>query len=629
MRDRNLVGGPVNATTKRKKKKRHLESGRYKRNQPGCWRWTRTGAQKRNGNRRLDVDKGEEDDEEEPEEGTGTPGEDRETNLEEEEDETTARRLPRVVGSTTGAGVGLPLLLLVVAVLGNQTCTTTAAPVVSDTYVSLDATPPRLLPRIPAGSTTELFSTHRRTTRRYSNPRPGNPSDDHPPINEELDYHGVSSIERDALDRGWLFTTRDPSKRIDNNVTKDSFSLVPGESTRRGGRGGGGLAHERTKSKRRQIAAASLLDDRGSTELDQVQPYRRLQATVPSRDRHTEPFSTLVRDGESERHATVRGGFVRSVTKDGYYSTRSYLEDTVGGRRFASNGDSSSTITTAPLIRTTVLPYRPVDRTVPRLLDDEGAGGSEGREEEAGGKDERNRKNKGRGVADKNGDRFAVAGDDSGEVIGGGGGGVVEWTTTTVAGPMSSWSYHPEDEEPGAGSVRTRPGPEEAVSEDEENDGEQVKVTVAQPGKGSSTSTPGTTSTTQLPPPSQDTSMGALSASSYIVSAVLVLVVGALVGVLATVSHHLHHRRLLLHEPASASILHHHRHDHHHHHHRHRHHHHHHHHHSEELPASHQRRLLLQDHHRHPGTPVSPFNSFSTRSSDIFINGIHIAVSSA
>lgn len=90
-----------------------------------------------------------------------------------------------------------------------------------------------------------------------------------------------------------------------------------------------------------------------------------------------------------------------------------------------------------------------------------------------------------------------------------------------------------------------------------------------------------------------------MNASSYIVSVVLVLIVGALVGVLATVSHHLHHRRLLLHEPASASILHHHR----HHHHRH----HHHHHHREELPASHQRRLLLQDHHRHPGTPVSNY----------------------
>lgn len=90
-----------------------------------------------------------------------------------------------------------------------------------------------------------------------------------------------------------------------------------------------------------------------------------------------------------------------------------------------------------------------------------------------------------------------------------------------------------------------------------------------------------------------------VNASSYIVSVVLVLIVGALVGVFATVSHHLHHRRLLLHEPASASILHHHR----HHHHRH----HHHHHHREELPASHQRRLLLQDHHRHPGTPVSDY----------------------
>lgn len=111
-------------------------------------------------------------------------------------------------------------------------------------------------------------------------------------------------------------------------------------------------------------------------------------------------------------------------------------------------------------------------------------------------------------------DRFAFAGDRSSGEVKGGGGGVVEWTTT-VARPMSAWSY-PEDEEPGAGNVRTRSRPKEAASEDKEAESgeEQVKVTVTEAKGSSSTSTTARTTntsptTTQLPPPSQDTSMEA------------------------------------------------------------------------------------------------------------------------
>ncbi|XP_076280801.1 uncharacterized protein LOC143209271 [Lasioglossum baleicum] len=586
MRDRNLVGGgPVVATTKRrKKKKRHLESGRKKRSIHPGWRCTRAGAPAKSGNRRLDVEQ-EEDDEEESEEewsdtggrgkknGSSRPGVPSSTGSAYNQLDWTVSRVfvvrPRVVGATTGAGVGLPLLLLVVAVLGNQTRTTTAAPVVSDTYVSLDATPPRLLPRLPDRSPPE--STYRRTTRRFSNLQPGNPFGGDPPSSGALDYHEVSSLEL-GLDGVWSQPLDPTGEKIDINVntrTKDptSSSPLPGEEAGRGGRGGGGLAHERTESKRRQVAA-SLLDQRhGSTTSLSQRPSYWLQTALSRNRRLEDPLSTLVETGVG------LGRSVEPVTKD----DSSDPEDSVRSR------DASSTVTTAPAIARSIVPYRPVARTAPRVFEDEE-------------KDRRNRKDERRGVAGKHGGKFAVAGNGSGEVIGGGGGGVVEWTTTTVAGPMSSWSYHPEDEEPGAGSVRTPPSPEEEVaSEDEEADGaeDQVKVIVAQPTKGSTASTTArpTTTTTQLPPPSQDTSMEALSASSYIVSVVLVLVVGALVGVLATVSHHLHHRRLLLHEPASASILHHHRH-------------HHHRHHREELPASHQRRLLLQDHRRHPGTPM-------------------------
>ncbi|XP_043480553.1 uncharacterized protein LOC122510164 [Leptopilina heterotoma] len=159
----------------------------------------------------------------------------------------------------------------------------------------------------------------------------------------------------------------------------------------------------------------------------------------------------------------------------------------------------------------------------------------------------------------------------------------VEWTTaSTVAVPMSSLSY--PREELGAGRVRIYLGPKQKRPEEKAGDN-KVTTEDKEEAESSFIVTTTQTATTELSPPTRDTSMEALNVSGYIV-VVLVLVVGALVGVLATVSHHLHHR------PASISILHHH----------------HHHHHREETLTSNQRRLLLEDHYRHPATPVSTLN---------------------
>ncbi|KAL2737127.1 hormone receptor 4-like [Vespula maculifrons] len=152
-------------------------------------------------------------------------------------------------------------------------------------------------------------------------------------------------------------------------------------------------------------------------------------------------------------------------------------------------------------------------------------------------------------------------------------------------------------------------------------------------GVGSSSSS----SSSPSPSPSPSPSSLMVGTSGYVVSAVLVLIVGALLAILATVSHHLHHRRLEpLHESNSASILHHHRHLHHHHQRHHQHHHqqqrqqrqqqqqqeqeqeqeqeqqqrqrqHHRRHQKdreESPPALHQQHSFLQDHHRHPGTQL-------------------------
>lgn len=173
----------------------------------------------------------------------------------------------------------MPLLLLVVGVLGNQACTTTAAPVVSDPHVSLDATPPRLLPRSTdrsssSSSSSSILSSSsfpssfRRAIYkgRFSNHHPENPTYESA-SKGELDYHEVSLLPGEREDPNGLDGDRLLSAwertRIDTIGRKDPSSPVAaggrgGEGSEGGGkrgRGGGGLAHERTKSRRRQVAA--------------------------------------------------------------------------------------------------------------------------------------------------------------------------------------------------------------------------------------------------------------------------------------------------------------------------------------------------------------------------------------
>ncbi|XP_017793856.1 PREDICTED: putative uncharacterized protein DDB_G0277255 [Habropoda laboriosa] len=314
-----------------------------------------------------------------------------------------------------------------------------------------------------------------------------------------------------------LYSPQEPTT-IDTIRRKDSSSPVStggrgGEGGGRGGRGGGGLAHERTRSRRRQVAAASLLDDQRSTSLDLVEPYW-LHARFSRPHRKEESSSTRFDGGIVEFTSTDHEDFIRETSSSNEHSSTITAATTA----------TTTTVTTAVPVTWTTVPFRLVHRTVPRLPDDD-----DDDDEFSSGRRDRKSEDENQGVVGvssrKNGGKLVFAGDGSGEVVGGGGG-VVEWTTT-VAGPMSSWSYPEDEEQPGAGSVRTRPSPEEVASEDEETESgeEQVKVTAAE-AKGSSssssssststsTSTTRTTSTspttTQLPPPSQDTSMEAHS----------------------------------------------------------------------------------------------------------------------
>ncbi|OAD61376.1 hypothetical protein WN48_01768 [Eufriesea mexicana] len=377
--------------------------------------------------------------------------------------------------------------------------------------------------------------------RRSSSHQPEDPAYQQPSTKGELDYHELSFLpaeREDDLDGTRSLSAREQTT-IDTIGRKDSSPVRAG---RRGGRGGG-LPRERTRSRRRQVAAAGLLEDRGSTSLGLVQPY--WLPTRFSHPRYTEPPSTLrpaerLQPERESGHGVVALTATGTTTRGDSSSSSSGPRDPVGETLSEENhwtttaattttttttggtvttttatatATATTTVTTVPVPRTTI-PIRLVHRTVPRLPDEDSAAGKFAGRRNRKAKDERgetgssSRKDRG---------RLVFAGDgSSGEVKGGGGGGgVVEWTST-VARPMSAWSY-PEDEEPGAGSVRTRPGPDEPASEDEEAESseEQVKVTVAQAKGSSSTSTARTTNaspttTTQLPPPSQDTSMEAL-----------------------------------------------------------------------------------------------------------------------
>ncbi|XP_043285596.1 uncharacterized protein [Venturia canescens] len=169
-----------------------------------------------------------------------------------------------------------------------------------------------------------------------------------------------------------------------------------------------------------------------------------------------------------------------------------------------------------------------------------------------------------------------------------------KWPELPVVGNSTEKTTDPLERRIITSAEKTNESVVEAINEDK-NDTESTPSATT-----NINATTEETSSTKSPSPTQDTSMEALSGSGYIVSVVLVLLVGALVGVLATVSHHLHHhRRPLTHTIGGpAPILR----DHHRHHHRR--HHHHHHHHSEETPASLQRRLLLQEHQNYSDTPM-------------------------
>jgi len=111
---------------------------------------------------------------------------------------------------------------------------------------------------------------------------------------------------------------------------------------------------------------------------------------------------------------------------------------------------------------------------------------------------------------DKSGKELVLVGNEDNGAVVVGSGSVIEWTTTTVAGPMSSSrSAFSGDDVQVAERVRVRASSEPSSLKDEQDDEEQVEVTIARDNEDSFASSTTTTTTTQHPPLTQDTSMEA------------------------------------------------------------------------------------------------------------------------
>ncbi|XP_011882862.1 PREDICTED: uncharacterized protein LOC105570343 [Vollenhovia emeryi] len=521
-----------------------------------------------------------------------------------------------VAGATTGAGVGLPLLLLVVALLDDLAHATTAAPVVIGPLNSVhpaDAATPAHLPSRSPDDYPFAPRPFRWAIERASSPNDvGSEGDanrgtlDHLTSATRLSPSSAPSLTSPlSLASPLLLTPPLSSSSLSSStLSRPSPSLTPLNAAvvRRGDisiltancdNENEGIAARRGRAKRVPISKRSKLKDQPSPNFIDPWPeaWRRVNQH-PLQSRKVTPVSSI---DEGIRPAVrTFTPLLEPVFKFGESILRpeSSLRDIL-----LHESASKTTATTTTAVVATV---GTIARNVAYLGATQRAGSAAPEKNDVG------RVTEDRVEGDKSGNKLVLVGNEDNGAVVVGGDSVIEWTTTTVAGPMSSSrSAFSGDDVQVAERVRVRASSERSSSKGEEDDEEQITVTIARDNEDSfASSTTTTTTTTQHPPLTQDTSMEALGASGYIVSAALVLIVGALVGVLATISRHLHHRRLLVHEPvpagsassASASILHHY-HRHHHHRHRHRR--------EEPPPPPLQRCLLLQDHYRYPDTPVS------------------------
>ncbi|KYQ54289.1 hypothetical protein ALC60_06833, partial [Trachymyrmex zeteki] len=333
---------------------------------------------------------------------------------EEGEEEEEKKTKNGIAGATTGAGVGLPLLLLVVALLDDLTHVTTAAPVILEPLNSVhpvaDATTPVYL---PPRSSDYLFASRpfRRAIKRASSP------------------NDVGSEDLSILT---------PSRDNENEE----------------------IVVRRGRAKRVAISKRSKLKDQPSPNFIDPWPEAWRRANEhPPQSRKVEPGPSI--DERVRPAVQTFTPLLEPVFEFGGSILRpeSSLRDIL--LRESASKITATTTTTAVATRT-------ITRNIVYL------GATQHARSTVPEKNDVERVTEDRVEGDKRGKELVlVRNEDNGAVVVGGDS-VIEWTTTTVAGPMlSSRSAFSGDDVQVAERVRVRASSERSSSKGEQDDEEQ------------------------------------------------------------------------------------------------------------------------------------------------------------
>ncbi|KYN31480.1 hypothetical protein ALC56_14361 [Trachymyrmex septentrionalis] len=339
-----------------------------------------------------------------------------------EEGEEVEKTKNGIAGATTGAGVGLPLLLLVVALLDDLTHVTTAASVILE----------------------PLNSVH-----------PGDSSSDAPtpvylPPRLSSDYYLFAPRPfRRAIKRA--------SSPNDVGSDEDLSILTPSRDNENEG-----IVARRGRAKRVAISKRSKLKDQPSPNFIDPWPEAWRRANEhPPQSRKVEPGPSI--DERIRPAVQTFTPLLEPVFKLGGSILRpeSSLRDILL-RESASKTTATTTTTT------TAVATRTITRNIVYLDATQHARST------VSEKNDVERVTEDRVKGDKRGKELVLVGNEDNGAVVVGGGSVIEWTTTTVAGPMSSSrSAFSGDNVQVAERVRVRVSSERSSSKGEQDDEEQ------------------------------------------------------------------------------------------------------------------------------------------------------------
>lgn len=415
--------------------------------------------------------------------------------------------------------MGLPLLLLVVALLDDLTRATTAAPVITQPLDSLHPADATASIHLPSRTSDQPFASRlfRRTIRKCASSLNEIGSEGHA-NRRTLDHLATLTTRLSSssappllltsslsLTSPLLLTPPLSSSSLSSSLSSPSLSsaplnivivrhqdlsaLIPDRDNE-----DEEIAARRGRAKRVPISKRSKLKDQSSPNFINSWPeaWRRI-------DEHS------LQPRKLESAPSVDDGFrpiVRTISpllEPVFKFGKSILRPENSLRDILLHESASKTTATT----TTAVATRTTTRDIAYLGATQRTGSTEKDDVEGVTED---------GVKDGNnsGRELVLVGNkDNGAVVVGGDS-VIEWTTTTVAGPMSSsrLAFSGDDVQV-AERVRVRANSERNSPKNEESDEEQVKVTVAHDVEDSYVSSTTTTTTTQRPPLTQDTSMEA------------------------------------------------------------------------------------------------------------------------